>query len=161
MEHKGMYAASIVLICIVIGMFVFTYMKKHELESQSTSSPNEAPSVVEDRYPSITRMDAKHFFKDGAHTIVGEFLMPSSCDLLNWESEVRESSPEQVQIHFTVVNHTADCPQTPTPARFKVEFSASEAATIRADLEGKNLEVNLIPAAEGESPEDFELFLKG
>lgn len=161
MEHKGIYAASVVLICIVIGMFVFTYMKKHELESQRTTSPNEIPSVVEDKYPNITRMDAKHFFIDGTHTVVGEFSMPSSCDLLNWESEVRESSPEQVGIHFTVVNHTADCPQTPTQARFKVEFKASKDANIRADLEGKNLEVNLIPAAEGESPADFELFLKG
>ncbi len=162
MQHKSTIVGGIILILLVVGMFVFAYLKKAELQVPSSSVPTAVtPSVSTSPYSQITRIDAKHFFIDGTHTIVGEIPMPTSCDLLNWDTSIAESFPEKVTVHFSVVNNSDSCPQTVTPQRFKVTFTASEKADIRATLMGRNIELNLIPPASGETPEDFELFIKG
>lgn len=160
MENKHITAAVVVLVLIIAGMFVFAYLKKSELNEVVV--PN-TPVATEDdsRYGNITRIDAKHFFANGTHTVVGEILMPTPCDLLNWSSRIQESMPEQVIIDFDVVNHAETCAEVVTAQRFKVVFNASEKASISATLEGRRIEVNLVPALPGESPDDFELFIKG
>lgn len=160
MENKHITAAVIVLVLIIIGMFVFAYLKKTELTEVPTPT-NSTVNKDDSRYGNITRIDAKHFFIDGTHTVVGEILMPTPCDLLSWSSRIQESMPEQVVIDFDVVNHSDTCASVVTAQRFKVVFNASEKAQIRATLEGRSIEVNLIPALQGESPDDFELFIKG
>lgn len=159
MENKHIGIAIGTLVLIIAGMFVFAYLKKTELNE----APPQNTQVTEDTspYANITRIDAKHFFINGEHTIVGEILMPTSCDLLNWSTRIAESMPEQVTIDFTVVNHSDTCAQVVTAQRFKVSFTASEQAVIKATFEGRAIEVNLIPALTGESPDDFELFIKG
>lgn len=87
--------------------------------------------------------------------------MPTPCDLLESSSRVMESYPEQVAIDFNVINTADVCAQVVTEQRFMTSFTASEAATIRAMFMGRAIELNLIPAAEGETPEDFELYIKG
>ena len=74
---------------------------------------------------------------------------------------IAESFPEQVTVDFKVINNAEACTQVITPQRFKVEFDASENASMRARLNGRNIELNLIPAAEGETPDEFEIFIKG
>jgi len=144
---------------IVVGMFTFAYIKRSEIEQKDVdTSPVAEESSA---YNQIERIDAKHFFIDGVHTIAGEILMPTPCDLLDNTVRVMESYPEQVAIDFTVINNSDICAQVVTPQRFLVSFSASENASISATLEGQGLPLNLIPAAEGESPDDFELYIKG
>ncbi len=159
MENKHIGIAIGTLLLIIAGMFVFAYLKKTEL----SEAPLQNTQIQEESspYANITRIDAKHFFINGEHTIVGEILMPTSCDLLNWSTRIAESMPEQVTIDFTVVNHSDTCAQVVTAQRFKVSFTASEQAVIKATFEGRAIEVNLIPALTGESPDDFELFIKG
>lgn len=159
MQNKSAIAAVVVFGLIIVGMFVFAYLKKAELTEVVVTPPVE--NTVPGPYDTITRIDAKHFFIDGVHTLVGEILMPTPCDLLNWDSLVAESMPEQVTVQFDVINTAEMCAQTVTPQRFKVSFTASENASIRAMFEGRNIELNLIPPGEGETPEDFELFIKG
>jgi hypothetical protein len=159
-EHKNILVAGILLVVIIIGMFVFAYLKRIEIEKGN----DVVTPIVEDTssvYGGITRIDAKHFYTAPTHTIAGEILMPTPCDLLNWETRILESAPEQVIVDFKVVNHAEVCTQVVTPQRFKVSFEAMENATIRATLQGREIEVNLIPAGQGESPDDFELFIKG
>lgn len=159
MEHKNIIASGIVLALIIAGMFVFAYLKKTEMQSDTpVPTVTETPKTV---YDDIVRIDAKHFFIDGVHTIVGEIAMPTPCDLLNWESKVSETKPPHVTIDFKVINHTESCQQTITPQRFKVPFNASADAVMKATFEGRPVELNLIPAKEGETPDDFELFIKG
>lgn len=160
MEHTKIVAALGILAIMVVGMFTFTYLKKAELEEEALTPPS-----TEDRssgpYAGITRIDGKHFFEAPTHTVVGEILMPTPCDLLNWDTRIQESMPETAIIDFSVVNNAEMCAQVVTPQRFSVSFDASEAAQIRATLMGKGVELNLVPALPGESPEDFELFIKG
>ncbi len=159
MKNHGIIAAIILFALIIVGMFIFAFMKKSELTTPPETNTLVATTATP--YDSIMRVDAKHFYIDGVHTIAGEMLMPTRCDLLNWESAVSESKPESVTVLFSVINNAGNCAQVVTPARFLVSFTTSSEAIITATLNGKKLELNLIPAAPGEKPEDFELYLKG
>jgi hypothetical protein len=155
-----MIVATITLVLVIVGMFVFAYLKKAELNETTIPQPTTETNDTSP-YAHIIRIDAKHFFIDGEHTLVGEILMPTPCDLLNWTTSIAESMPEQVTLNFDVVNHSETCAEVVTAQRFKVSFRASEQAVIKATLEGRIIDVNLIPALPNESPDDFELFIKG
>lgn len=160
MHNRKAVVAVIIFALIIVGMFLFAYLKRSEIATP-TNDQTTVPVSPSTPYDSITRIDAKHFFINGEHTLVGEITMPTPCDLLNWTSRVAESSPEQVMVNFDVVNNAEVCTQVQTQQRFKVTFKAGEDAVIKATLEGRAVELNLIPPAAGETPEDFELFIKG
>ncbi len=159
MKNHGIIASIIIFALIIAGMFIFAFLKKSELNE--TTLPNVPVIATSTPYDSISRVDAIHYYIDGVHTLAGEILMPTPCDLLNWEPIVRESMPESVTVEFSVINNAEICAQVVTPARFLVPFAASNAAVINATLNGKEVELNLIPAEAGEKPEDFELYIKG
>lgn len=159
MSQKSIILAVVLFILLVVGMFIFANFKSTEITSEvATTTPNVEASVP---YPDITRIDAKHYFIDGKHTLVGEIDMPTPCDLIEATANVAESMPEQVTVNFNVINNAEDCAQVITPYRFRVDFNASSEAIISGRFMGREIILNLIPAAEGENPEDFELFLKG
>lgn len=157
MDKRSIILVVSLFILIVVGMFVFAYLKKTEIV--------EAPVVVVEEqtvpYPQITRIDAKQYYKDGVHTFVGEIEMPTPCDLLQATSAVRESFPEQIILNFTVINTAEMCAQTITLQRFSVTAAASAEATVQATFMGRSVVLNLVPALPGETPEEFELFIKG
>ena len=165
MSQKSIVLIVILFILIVAGMFIFAYLKQGEVaEEPAPSTPEQVDGDTEeapDPYADITRVSAKHYFIDGTHTLVGEINMPTPCDLLEAEATVMESMPEQIHISFSVINNADMCAQVITPQRFKVSAEASEAATFTAEFMGRPIELNLIPAAPGEVPEDFEVFIKG
>ena len=141
---------------------MYAHLKQTELQEVVPVSENQDDTQVEPvPYPDITRVDAKHYFIDGTHTLVGEINFPTPCDLLEADATVMESFPEQVVIDFNVINNAESCAQVVTAQRFKVEAKASAEATFSARFMGRDIELNLIPAAEGEVPEDFEVFIKG
>lgn len=151
------------LALIVAGMFTVSFLLGDESEPDPVeeNDPSEEASETDDRYENITRIDAKHFYEDGEHTFAGEIMMPTPCDLLEAETTVAESMPEQVSIDFTVVNTAEACAQVVTPQRFMVTASASEEASVQATFMGRPVELNLLEPEPGETPEDFELFIKG
>ncbi|MBP6881051.1 MAG: hypothetical protein KBC35_00270 [Candidatus Pacebacteria bacterium] len=159
MSQKSIILIVCLFVLIVAGMFVYAYVKKSEL-TEVIVVPSEKPAESVP-YADITRIDAKHYFIDGAHTLVGEVVMPTPCDLLEAGATVMESYPEQVMIDFSVINTAEACAQVLTAQRFKVDFTASDQASISARFIGREIELNLIPAAPGEKPEDFEVFIKG
>jgi hypothetical protein len=145
---------------IVVGMFVFAYLKRAELAQLPVVTPPVDEEI--ELYPGITRIDAKHYIIDGVHTFAGEVVMPTPCDLLEVDAIVRESYPEQITLDFNVINNSEMCAQVLTNQRFMTSASAtSREATVTATFMGRPVELNLIPAAEGELPEEFELFIKG
>ncbi len=159
MYRKAIIAAIIIFIFIVIGMFTFAFLKKAEINDDLQQQVEDPQSEV--KYAAITRVNATHFYEDGVHTLVGEIPMPTPCDLLEAEILVAESYPEQISVDFSVLNNADFCAQVITEQRFKVSATASEEATFSARFMGRTVDLNLIPAGEGESPDDFELFLKG
>ncbi|MCA9357579.1 hypothetical protein H6784_00545 [Candidatus Nomurabacteria bacterium] len=160
MSQKSIILFVTLFVLIVAGMFIYANLKNSELKNKN----EETVEVVEEQvvpYPDITRIDAKHYFIDGKHTLVGEVNFPTPCDLLESEAVVMESFPEQVRVDFNVINNSDSCVQVATAQRFKVEATASSEATFSATFMGRDVTLNLIPAAEGETPEEFELFIKG
>jgi len=159
-SRRAIVVAIVFFALIVVGMFTFAFLKKTEIEEEAISVTQEQPAA-EVKYASITRVDAKHFYIGGVHTLVGEIPMPTPCDLLESDVMVMESYPEQIAIDFNVINNAKFCEQIITPQRFKVSAPASVKATFSAKFMGRVVELNLIPATEGETPDEFELFIKG
>jgi len=143
----------------IVAMFAYSYInRENEMEADDGVMENEEDQTP---YDSITRIDAKHFYIDGTHSVAGEIMMPTPCDLLEANVSVAESMPEQAMIEFSVINNAETCAQVVTAQRFLVSFDASEDASITARFMGREIELNLVPAGEGETPEDFELYIKG
>lgn len=161
MNSQSVIAAIVIFVLIVIGMFTFTYLKKQEMGQQ----PVPAADVEGTESPlapyGIDRIDGTHYFIDGKHTVVGEMVMPTPCDLLEVDAEVLESAPEQIVLNFRVINTAESCAQVLTPQRYSVSASASEDAKIEATFNGIPVILNLTPAPAGTLPEEFEVYIKG
>jgi len=159
-SRKAIIMAIILFGLIVVGMFTFAFLKKGELEKEVIVDDSPQPTE-EVKFASITRIEAKHYYIDGVHTLVGEIAMPTPCDLLEADVIVRESYPEQIAVNFNVINNAEFCAAVITTQRFKVSAPASNEATFSARFMGRHVDLNLIPAGDGESPDSFELFIKG
>lgn len=154
--------ASVTIIAIMVIGFLFYQSSKSK---QDITPEPEVPVLVGgEEEPEAPKqiITAKHSFDGDVHTVAGEIDLPTPCHLLETNVTVAESFPEQVVIAFDTVFEGEDtCAQVITPARFKVEFQASENARINATLNGKKVILNLIEATEGENLDDFEIFIKG
>ena len=159
MSQKSIILAAVIFALLIVGMFIYANLKQTELNTKETILPSENTEPV--LYPEITRIDAKHYFIDDVHTLVGEINFPTPCDLLQASSFVSKSLPEQVLISFSVINNSDDCESSTTGQRFMVEANASKDATFSVTFLSRKIELNLIPAAEGETPGEFELYIKG
>ncbi len=160
MSQRSIILFVVLFLLVVTGMFTFAYLKRSE-QVPSTETPTATVDAASTTVPYVTRVDAKHYIIGDTHTFAGIIDMPTPCHLLEATARVLESMPEQINIDFTVINNAEACVQVITPQRFKVEAGASKEAVITATWEGVPIELNLIPAGPGESPDDFELFLKG
>jgi hypothetical protein len=157
MDKRSIILVISVFALIVVGMFVYAYLKRSEITEPAAVAEEEEALP----YANVTRIDAKHFFIDGVHTFAGQIELPTPCDLLEVDSAVAESYPEQVSLNFNVINNSPVCAQVITAQRFKVSATASAEAGFKATFMGRPVELNLIPAAAGETPDEFEVFIKG
>ncbi len=165
MENKNLITTIIgVLVFAVVVMFGAAYFMSNGDEPSDEAGGEEqvaGEDEHDERYSFIESVTAKQFYEDGTHTFAGELTMPTPCDLLEVEAEVAEAAPEQVHLSFTVVNTAEACAQVMTEQRFMVSVDAGEDASVTADLMGREIDVNLVPPEPGETPDDFELFIKG
>jgi len=157
--RRTVMLAVLAFLAVVAAMFAFAFFTQND--SKESDSNKQSVEQTDERYSDIQRIDGKHFYIDGVHTVVGEIQMPTPCDLLDVDSLVAESFPEQITLDFKVINNAEFCAQVVTPQRFKVSATASEEATFTALFNNRVVELNLIEAAPGETPEEFELFIKG
>jgi hypothetical protein len=155
MEHKHIVASVVIVTLLVGGMFFYTYLKKNEMSQKLPVANN--PTLI-DPYAAITRIDAKHFYSEEKHTLVGEIPMPTQCDLLDWKTRARSSD---LVVDFVVINNSSDCAEVVTPQRFKAILVGGKDIPISATLNGREVILNLIPGKADETPDDYELFIKG
>lgn len=83
-----------------------------------------------------TKVAVTHDFKNGLHTYVGTIDAPTPCHTISGEAIVKESYPEQVDIRIETRESGEICAQVVTTKRFKVSFSASQSAVVRAFVNG-------------------------
>ncbi len=85
MQKREIILVCALLFVLVCGMFVYTYLAREAKEV--TMEPPATLPVANERY-SVDRIDGKHFYRNGVHTIVGEIAKPTPCDLLTYVSTV-------------------------------------------------------------------------
>ncbi len=150
----------LIFLVIVVGMFAYAFMKQAQIANNETVVPEVSEPAVS--YPSVERIDAKHYFIDGVHTVVGELALPTPCDLLEADAVVSGGDePKTITINFNVINNAESCAQMMTVQRFMVSATATSDALFKAHFIDREVPLNLIPAARGETPDEFELFIKG
>lgn len=156
MDQRSIVLVVILFVLVIAGMFGFAYLKRGEVNAP-------APVAVEkvDPYAYITRVDAKHFYIDGTHTFAGEFEMPSPCDLVEAKTQVSGLAPESVVLEFNVINTAEACAAVMTKQRFLMQANAAPDAVVTASFMGRTIDLNLIPAGPDETPNNFQLFIKG
>lgn len=158
MNKSNTYIVIALFLAVVVGMFGYAAYQKKLM--------NETAPVVEeqvpDEYAGITSVDVKHFYDKGVHTLVGELPMPTPCDILKAETAVGllDGNPE-VTLNLSVTNTAEMCAQVVTPQKFIVTAEAGANPKFHAHFNGRDIEINIIPALPGETPETFEMFLKG
>lgn len=160
MKQRTILMAIVLFILIVFGMFIFAYLKQQEI-TEVKNDPISEQQQQDDRFDYLSRIEAKHYYIDGTHTVVGEIPMPTPCDLLESEARVSASNASEVIIDFSVINNSDTCIQQITAARFRVSSVADEKAFFKANFMEREVILNLIEANPGELPEDFEIFIKG
>lgn len=151
-----MNKTSLIIIVGVIAVLLLSWLFFWR-DNPNVSVPKGDAEVVEDSGVLIT---AKHEYKDGIHSIAGEVGLPTPCHILMTGSEVKNNGLEAV-LTFESSTKADMCAQVITPARFKIDFEATEDAVISALWNGKKAELNLIPVGEGETLDEFEMFIKG
>jgi hypothetical protein len=162
MDKRSNVLVIALFVLIVIGMFVFAYIKSKELQAPSQTIDTPRSTDTDNSLVMPDRITAKHYYLDGQHTFAGEIDMPTPCDLITVKSQVAESFPEQITLEFRLINNAENCPTVTTVQRFiTTPIQASEEANIKATFDGKLVELNLVPAVAGEKPEEFELYQKG
>jgi hypothetical protein len=157
MEEQSIKKSTIVTIVIVLLVIVGGTSAWLQYGRGTDKTPT--GDVVED--VETMRITAKHQFKNGKHIIAGEVNLPTPCYVLDTQAIVAESYPEQVTVAFTATTGADMCAQVITTERFKVEFTASKDASIKATWNGAPAILNLIPAGENEDLTNFEVFIKG
>ena len=151
--NKGViWTVVIVLVLILVGTWGWVNFYK--------TSPA-TPEVKGEETENIPDITAKHQFKAGKHIVAGEINLPTPCYVLNTDATVAESMPEQVTLRFNSTTQGEMCAQVVTTERFRIDFTASEGAVIKATWNGKPAKLNLIPAGPNEDLNDFEIFQKG
>mgnify|MGYP003394096470 FL=1 len=144
------------VILVVIGAVYFSTRDSAPV-STGEPNPNGNGSVLPAEIQTIT---VEHAFKDGTHIVAGNVTVPTPCDSLDVKTRIMESFPEQVILDFETTNSGEICAQVLSDRRFKLDFKASEKATIRATMNGNPANLVLIPATY-EDLLEFDIFIKG
>jgi hypothetical protein len=165
MNRKAVLLAFALFVAIVGGMFVFAYLKNAGAPNVPADTTTDTPVAEVEEKPLITRVDAKHYYtvvgEGGVHTVAGELMLPTACDLIT-NNVVLLDEGKRAVISFDIVNNSnSDCEKATAPQRFKIGFPAAKDITIEAVFMGETIPLNLVEAGPGESPADFELFIKG
>ncbi len=156
MKNKTKTIIGVVAVIIIIVAAVAYYSTRENKEGQNVEQEE-----VEAVLPSGTQaLSARHSFVAGKHIVAGEVKVPTPCVVLETAVRIAESFPEQVTIDFTATSDGEICAQVIDTRRFKVEFDASENATIKATWNGKPIELNLLKAS-ASALEAFNIFVKG
>lgn len=156
------FILSGLFVLVVVAMFVVVYLQRPVTTNNPAAGiATSTTATTTSPYANITRIDAKHFYQNGLHTLVGEVNMPTPCDLLNATATPSVTDPTVVDVAFTVINHATTCEQRITADRFKVTATAPKNATFNATFMGRPVTLNIFPAAPGETPDNFQLFQKG
>lgn len=157
--NKRNIIVVVVLAILVIGLTVywqffagsFGVKQSAQVINSQQTAPEEARIIT-----------ALHQYSKGKHTIAGEVELPTPCHVLNQNVTFKSIDPEIINIDFVTTTKDENlCAQVLTSTRYKIDFVASETASVTATWNGAPAVLNLVPVAAGESLDSFDVFIKG
>ena len=149
-NSKPLVIGAIIVAVLVIGFVLFQGSTKggEEPPVGVTATPETMPLTV----------NAKHLYKDGEHTYRGIVETPTPC--YDVAATAKATSDYNVyQIDITSKDRGGVCAQLITDKDFEVSFKAPVDAPVRATLNGKLVELNLLEVESREGllgPFDFK-----
>jgi hypothetical protein len=149
---------GVTAVATVFVLFIFLSSAFLGKEEPSASVAKNAQPVEERASVTLT---AKHAFRDGLHTIVGDFELPTPCHILETSAAVSADGRTTVVDYRVSTKTDEGCIQVITPTRYRVQFTAPEDTDISARINGEPAILNLIEAGPNEDLENFELYIKG
>lgn len=155
--NSKVITAVAALVVVAVGLFVYTLVSAPSEEEVVVTDTTNAPNNAD-----IRRIDGKHQYIDGVHTIAGMASVETPCHSIVVEPFFPNGEADQnaVELRFTTVLEGTDCPAVPSDAPYKVTFTAPEQTSITATWGGAPAILNLVPVAPGESL-DEEFYFKG
>lgn len=149
---------GVTALAVAFALFIFLSSLFSQNDTQEPLAPQKTPASQERPQTVLT---AKHAYRDGVHTVVGEFELPTPCHILETVARVSEDG-KNVVIDYTVTSRDETlCAQVITPTRYRVQFTAAPDARIGAQINGAPAVLNIIEAGPNEDLENFELYIKG
>ncbi len=159
MSKQAIIGLGAAVVAVVAGGVLLTTGQQADPDQDNTATTTEDNGITR----TIT---ALHQYNPdgGQHIVAGTTTVPTPCHMLNTDTEIRESDPEQVTINFSAEkeDENAVCAQQVQDARFKVTFEASEGAQIQGGTyDDDEVELNLQEVGSDENLEEFEVYTKG
>lgn len=154
---------TIAFVCVftltISGMFVFTHLKKQELEMKGRALEERVENISQSSY-GITYIEATHLMEGSRHVVVGEIMLPTPCDILSWVVEQNATQLQEVTLAFEVNRRGTICENSPKASPFAIYFDAPTNAQIDASLDGVPVPLKLSEAPPGTKPEEYTTFIK-
>lgn len=152
----------VVIIILVFGGIAFYTSKKADRVEFS----EERKQAIEDaiKRPVIT-INAKHQYRNGEHTFLGSFEIPTPCHSYNAEVIKREAgdgSDEPVtEIALSYQSTDQVCTEVIAEREFKVSFEGEQDDNVIATLNGELVNFNIFEVGPDEDISEIEIFIKG
>ncbi|MEK7101861.1 MAG: hypothetical protein AAB794_02715 [Patescibacteria group bacterium] len=124
MSHKRLWAASMIIACVVLIGFVLSVPHTRDVDIATVieSAPAPVPGVV-----------LRDSFKKGLHTITGSVETPNACTAVTAQAS---TNADTITVAISIPEDSGICLQVPTQANFTVTVSAPTNLPITAMING-------------------------
>ena len=159
-EGKNKTVIVIVLILIALVLVGYGFYKSRAPKTPPAPIENETAEEPQNQYAEI--VNAKHQYKDGRHTYVGELNLGTPCDLLEFDVIKDSLNLRSIELNFRSVYEGEDgCIQVVTARPFKVTFEAPQTINLTVTFNGKPTRFNLFEVPANEDLDSFDINVKG
>lgn len=150
---------AIVVFIVALGLVSWGLYSSTRDRGEEEVNPTPNQREEEQVFPEI--VNVKHQYKDGTHTYVGEFQLPTPCHQLSHEVKMDANASGSVSISFRSRASGEVCVQVITAKEFHVSFAGPLRVTLTVTRDGNPVTFNLFDVPVGEDIDDFNIYTKG
>ena len=154
MTNKTWITIVVIIIVVLGGVAIYNFTRTPDVDVQS----NRDQALREEAERSDVTVTAKHQYKDGTHTYLGSFDIPSPCHAYNAEVVDHEDSTE-IALSYSETDEV--CAQVITEREFKVSFEAPEEEPVYMTLNGEVVDINQFDVPADANIDEIDIFNKG
>ncbi|OGL77290.1 hypothetical protein A3J43_00525 [Candidatus Uhrbacteria bacterium RIFCSPHIGHO2_12_FULL_54_23] len=149
MTHAKIFI--IIILLLATGASVWQWRAQRKEPPQSV--PPQGIETPQDQWAGevVGTVVVQHRFLNGTHIYSGTLTTPTPCHQVSADARVMESYPEQIVLALTLQEPEPDavCVQMIAELPFTVQVRASEEASVRGELDGAPVRLELIEGGDG------------